>query len=478
MSTSSTSMRSLPVTFEKVSKHFGSVIAVDEVDLHVQEGEFMVLLGPSGCGKTTSLRMIAGLETATAGTIKIGDTVINKVPPRARNVAMVFQSYALYPHMKVADNIGYPLKIRKTSKARIGERVKEVAELLRIPELMERKPRELSGGQRQRVALARAIIREPNVFLFDEPLSNLDAELRLEMRGELKYLQRQLGTTAIYVTHDQAEALAMADRITVMREAKVLQVGSPMDIYDRPANAFVGHFVGSPGMSLVSGTLTSTDGWVRVIGNGFSWDVSGDAAIAVLRRLASTGRRLRGRVPKRWNCRSQSKRATRRPRSSRSSRWAAKSWLTCCWTRTRGSRRGRKPRLPVNPARPSGYVRSQIESDCSTAKARRPSNSRAGAAPAAYDHRASAVTKLRTGLVGCGSMGGGVHAPGLASHPQIELTAIADVTPPNLERVGDAQGIPAERRFADAEDMASLPDSTSSWWPPRRGCAKNLCWPL
>ena len=284
MSTSSTPMRSLPVTFEKVSKHFGSVIAVDEVDLHVQEGEFMVLLGPSGCGKTTSLRMIAGLETATAGTIKIGDTVINKVPPRARNVAMVFQSYALYPHMKVADNIGYPLKIRKTSKARIGERVKEVTAMLRIPELLDRKPRELSGGQRQRVALARAIIREPNVFLFDEPLSNLDAELRLEMRGELKYLQRQLGTTAIYVTHDQAEALAMADRITVMREAKVLQVGSPMDIYDRPANAFVGHFVGSPGMSLVSGTLTSTNGWVRVIGNGFSWDVSGDAAIAVLRR--------------------------------------------------------------------------------------------------------------------------------------------------------------------------------------------------
>ena len=228
--------------------------------------------------------MIAGLEVATAGTIKIGDTVVNKVPPRARNVAMVFQSYALYPHMKVADNIGYPLKIRRTSKARIGERVKEVAELLRIPELMDRKPRELSGGQRQRVALARAIIREPNVFLFDEPLSNLDAELRQEMRGELKYLQRQLGTTAIYVTHDQAEALAMADRITVMRDAKVLQVGSPMDIYDRPSNAFVGHFVGSPGMSLVSGTISSTNGWVRMNGNGFSWEVAGDAATAVLRR--------------------------------------------------------------------------------------------------------------------------------------------------------------------------------------------------
>ena len=282
MSDSTTRTRSLPVTFENVSKHFGSVIAVDEVDLHVQEGEFMVLLGPSGCGKTTSLRMIAGLEMATAGTIKIGSTVVNKVPPRARNVAMVFQSYALYPHMKVADNIGYPLKIRKTSKARIGERVKEVAELLRIPELMERKPRELSGGQRQRVALARAIIREPNVFLFDEPLSNLDAELRQEMRGELKYLQRQLGTTAIYVTHDQAEALAMADRITVMRDAKVLQVGSAMDIYDRPANAFVGHFVGSPGMSLVEGQLQTTNGTVRVAGSGFSWEVGGNAASAVL----------------------------------------------------------------------------------------------------------------------------------------------------------------------------------------------------
>ena len=162
--------------------------------------------------------------------------------------------------------------------------MKEVAELLRIPELLERKPRELSGGQRQRVALARAIIREPNVFLFDEPLSNLDAELRQEMRGELKYLQRQLGTTAIYVTHDQAEALAMADRITIMRDAKVLQVGSPMDVYDRPANAFVGHFVGSPGMSIVHGTLQAPNGWVRVSGRGFAWEVGGDAAIAVLRR--------------------------------------------------------------------------------------------------------------------------------------------------------------------------------------------------
>ena len=222
---------------------------------------------------------------------------------------MVFQSYALYPHMKVADNIGYPLKIRRTSKARIGERVKEVAELLRIPELMDRKPRELSGGQRQRVALARAIIREPNVFLFDEPLSNLDAELRQEMRGELKYLQQQLGTTAIYVTHDQAEALAMADRITVMRDAKVLQVGSPMDIYDRPSNAFVGHFVGSPGMSLVSGTMIEHE---RLGSHEWQWVLLGsrgrrrDGCLAPA--AGGPGRHAWARARRRWNSRSWSRR--------------------------------------------------------------------------------------------------------------------------------------------------------------------------
>jgi multiple sugar transport system ATP-binding protein len=273
-----------PVSFENVTKNFGSVLAVNHLNLHVERGEFLVLLGPSGCGKTTSLRMLAGLERITSGTIRIGDLVVNDLPPRSRNVAMVFQSYALYPHLSVFDNLAYPLKIRGAPKASIAPRVREVAELLRISELLQRRPKQLSGGQRQRVALGRAIIRRPAVFLMDEPLSNLDAQLRVHTRGELKRLQAELGVTTIYVTHDQAEAMTLADRVAIMRDGILQQVGPPREIYDRPANMFVGGFLGSPGMNFLKGrlqreadTLTwSTDGhtvlvppqWATAAGGG------------------------------------------------------------------------------------------------------------------------------------------------------------------------------------------------------------------
>jgi multiple sugar transport system ATP-binding protein len=243
------------VDFDDVSKMFGSVVAVDKLRLHVERREFLVLLGPSGCGKTTSLRMLAGLERISSGTIRIGGTVVNELPPRARNIAMVFQSYALYPHLSVFDNLAYPLRIRGTPKPSIAPRVREVASLLQIGDLLERRPKQLSGGQRQRVALGRAIVRHPAVFLMDEPLSNLDAQLRVHTRGELKRLQRELGVTTIYVTHDQAEAMTLADRVAIMRFGVLQQVGPPKDIYERPANVFVGGFLGSPGMNFLRGEL-------------------------------------------------------------------------------------------------------------------------------------------------------------------------------------------------------------------------------
>ncbi|PYS68177.1 MAG: ABC transporter ATP-binding protein [Acidobacteria bacterium] len=228
---------------------------VDDLSLEINDGEFVVLLGPSGCGKTTTLRMLAGLEHATSGDILINNQRINDVPTQHRDLAMVFQSYALYPHMTIAENIAYPLRVRKIDKAEREKRVKKVATLLEIEPLLDRKPRQLSGGERQRVALARAIVREPRAYLMDEPLSNLDARLRVQMRGELKRLQHQLGTTTIYVTHDQAEAMTLAHRVAVMRKGKLQQFDTPMNIYEKPANRFVAEFVGSPSMNFVDGEI-------------------------------------------------------------------------------------------------------------------------------------------------------------------------------------------------------------------------------
>ena len=243
------------VSLEKVTKKFGASVVVDELSLDIEEGEFVVLLGPSGCGKTTTLRMLAGLEDATSGDILINGERVNDTPAQHRDVAMVFQSYALYPHMTVADNIAYPLRVRKTAKEEIETRVGRVAKMLEIESLLERKPRELSGGERQRVALARAVIREPRVFLMDEPLSNLDAKLRVQTRGELKRLQHELGTTTVYVTHDQAEAMTLAHRVAVMRGGRVQQFDTPTNIYNSPANRFVAEFVGSPSMNFIEGRI-------------------------------------------------------------------------------------------------------------------------------------------------------------------------------------------------------------------------------
>jgi len=235
-----------------ITKHFGEVRAVDGVDLATREGEFLVLLGPSGCGKTTLLRMIAGLERQTAGDVLIGGQTVNDLPPRARKIAMVFQSYALYPHMTVRKNIAFPLKAQGVPRDDIPRKVEWAASLFGIEKLLHRKPRELSGGERQRVALARALVREPSAFLLDEPLSNLDAKLRASARDELQQLQRRIGTTTIYVTHDQVEAMGLGDRIAVMRSGKVRQVGTPLGIYHAPADTFVAGFLGSPPMNLLA----------------------------------------------------------------------------------------------------------------------------------------------------------------------------------------------------------------------------------
>jgi multiple sugar transport system ATP-binding protein len=250
--------RAVEVRFEDVTKTYGPVRAVDHFSLTIRPGEFMVLLGPSGCGKTTTLRMLAGLETVTEGRVFIGPTLVNDLPPQRRDVAMVFQSYALYPHMTVAENIAYPLRVRKVARDEMTRRVRRVAELLEIGSLLQRRPRELSGGQRQRVALARAIIREPRVYLMDEPLSNLDAKLRVQTRGELKRWQYDLGTTTLYVTHDQAEAMTLAHRVAVMHEGRLQQVDTPDNIYTRPVNMFVAGFVGSPSMNFLEGRIDAS----------------------------------------------------------------------------------------------------------------------------------------------------------------------------------------------------------------------------
>jgi multiple sugar transport system ATP-binding protein len=249
------------VVFDEVTKVYGDgTKAVDTLALQVSDGEFMVLVGPSGCGKTTALRMVAGLEEISAGVVRIGDRVVNYVPSRDRDIAMVFQSYALYPHLSVYENIAFGLKVKKMPKAEIDRRVRNAAEVLGLEPFLKRKPRALSGGQRQRVAMGRAIVREPAAFLMDEPLSNLDAKLRVQMRAEVSRLQRNLGTTTIYVTHDQIEAMTMGDRVAVMRKGELQQVADPQTLYDRPVNLFVGGFIGSPAMNMLEATVARANG--------------------------------------------------------------------------------------------------------------------------------------------------------------------------------------------------------------------------
>ncbi|HEX3708761.1 MAG TPA: sn-glycerol-3-phosphate ABC transporter ATP-binding protein UgpC [Pseudolabrys sp.] len=255
------------VDIREVRKAFGSSSIIHGVDVSILDGEFVVLVGPSGCGKSTLLRMIAGLENITAGEIRIGERVVNKLPPKERDVAMVFQNYALYPHMTVAANMAFSMKLRGAPKSEIETRVNRAAEILGLSELLERFPRQLSGGQRQRVAMGRAIVRDPQVFLFDEPLSNLDAKLRVQMRTEIKELHQRLKTTTIYVTHDQIEAMTMADKIVVMHEGLVEQIGAPLDLYDRPDNLFVAGFIGSPAMNMIAGRIR-TNGSASFESNG------------------------------------------------------------------------------------------------------------------------------------------------------------------------------------------------------------------
>ncbi len=259
------------VTLNEVKKAYGPVTVIPHLDLDIRDHEFMVLVGPSGCGKSTALRMIAGLEELTGGTIAIGGRTVNDVPPKDRDIAMVFQSYALYPHMTVRQNLEFGLKLRKTPKEEMNRRVAEAAEILGITEYLERKPKQLSGGQRQRVAVGRAIVRKPAVFLFDEPLSNLDAKLRVQTRAEISKLQKTLQTTTIYVTHDQIEAMTMGDRIAVMNKGELQQVGTPLEVYERPANLFVAGFIGTPPMNLVPAALT--DGGTAIAASGFKLPV-------------------------------------------------------------------------------------------------------------------------------------------------------------------------------------------------------------
>ncbi len=260
------------VTINKAGKHYGNFEALKGVSVDIADGEFVVLVGPSGCGKSTLLRMIAGLEEISSGEIGIGNRVVNDLPPKERDIAMVFQNYALYPHMTVAQNMGFSLKLKGVPKAEIKAKVDRAAQILGLQSLLDRQPRQLSGGQRQRVAMGRAIVRDPQVFLFDEPLSNLDAKLRVQMRAEIKELHQRLKTTTIYVTHDQVEAMTMADKIVVMKDGIIEQAGSPLELYDRPQNVFVAGFIGSPSMNFIQGSMVAegfktTDGIILPVAN-------------------------------------------------------------------------------------------------------------------------------------------------------------------------------------------------------------------
>jgi multiple sugar transport system ATP-binding protein len=275
------------VVLDNVVKSFGDVYAVDHVSLTIDDGEFIALVGPSGCGKTTTLNMVAGLIELTSGTITIGGKVVNDLDPKDRDIAMVFQNYALYPSKTVAENLAFPLQMRKVPRPEIEKRVQRAAETLGITKLLQRKPRQLSGGQQQRVALGRALVRDPKAFLMDEPLSNLDAMLRVQTRSEIKRLHQELATTVIYVTHDQMEAMTMADRIAVMSGGQVQQLGSPDQIYDHPANVFVAGFIGSPAMNFLSGSVGSHNGTAMIHGAG--WDLPLDSRNAARARSSARG---------------------------------------------------------------------------------------------------------------------------------------------------------------------------------------------
>jgi ABC-type sugar transport system ATPase subunit len=256
------------LSIRNLTKRYGNLTALENFSLEIDSGEFMVLLGPSGCGKTTVLRCIAGLTDISSGEIFIGDELVNKLPPKDRDVAMVFQNYSLYPHMSVYDNIAFPLKMRKTGKNQINDRVQEIASLLNINSLLKRRPKEISGGQMQRVALGRALVREPKIFLMDEPLSNLDAKLRTEMRIEIKKLQKKVSITTLYITHDQAEAMSMADNVAIMEAGKMLQLGPPQKVYNEPANQFVGSFIGNPPMNFLKFRVVRDESMVLKLDNG------------------------------------------------------------------------------------------------------------------------------------------------------------------------------------------------------------------
>ena len=273
------------VQFIDVKKSFGAVNVIKGVNIGIEDGEFVILVGPSGCGKSTLLRMLAGLENITEGAIRIGDRVVNTVPPKDRDIAMVFQNYALYPHMTVADNMAFSLKLKGTPKEERDRRVKAAADILGLNQLLDRYPRQLSGGQRQRVAMGRAIVRDPQVFLFDEPLSNLDAKLRVAMRAEIKELHQRLQTTTVYVTHDQIEAMTMADKIVVLHDGVVEQIGAPLDLYDRPANLFVAGFIGSPAMNMIRGQIDPEKRTTFVTEDGTKLPVADPGPEAVGRNL-------------------------------------------------------------------------------------------------------------------------------------------------------------------------------------------------
>ncbi len=336
------------IVLDEVSKEYADgTIAVSDLNLDIQDGEFVVLVGPSGCGKTTALRMIAGLEGISGGTISIGDRVVNAVPPKERDIAMVFQNYALYPHMTVYDNMAFGLKLRKLSKEEIDRRVREAADILGLEDLLQRKPKALSGGQRQRVAMGRAIVREPKAFLMDEPLSNLDAKLRVQMRTEIARIQHELNVTTIYVTHDQVEAMTMGDRVAVIRKGKLQQVDTPQRLYDHPVNLFVAGFIGSPAMNMVEATLSTANGSAHVEFGGSDWACR-PRSWPPMRACARSrgGRWSSGCGRKTSRTRRSFPRRRRTVGSARSSTcgspWARMSSCTSPWTRRPWSPRTRR----------------------------------------------------------------------------------------------------------------------------------------